>query len=131
MSDPASDYRNWISKAEEDWLAIRNNITAAETPWAVVCFHAQQAAEKYLKAFLVHRGYQPEKIHALDRLLVECLAFDQNLNGLKEDCMQLTDHAVDSRYPDTLVKDEERIAREAVAMAERICDAIRQRLSKP
>ena len=39
----------WVALAESDWLCIRNNLEASETPWNTVAFHAQQAAEKYLK----------------------------------------------------------------------------------
>jgi len=128
MSDPVRDWRSWIAKADEDWLCIRNELAAAQTPWSVVCFHAQQAAEKYLKAFLVANGFDPERAHARDALLKECLRFDSSLASLQAECQQLTDFAVDVRYPDIPIADEEQIGREAVAMADRICAAIRKRL---
>jgi len=37
----------WIRKAESDLLAADNNLAAANIPFDVVCFHCQQAAEKY------------------------------------------------------------------------------------
>jgi HEPN domain-containing protein len=128
MSKPARDWRNWVKKAEEDVQAIRLLMAGRDVPWSVVSFHAQQAAEKYLKAFLVSRGVDPERIHSLDRLLANCLPYDSTVAALRDDCQRLTDYAVDIRYPDIPIADEERIAREAVAMAERICAAIRQRL---
>ena len=45
--------RQWISRAENDLLNVRNNLAAQEIPWDTICFHSQQAAEKYLKAVLV------------------------------------------------------------------------------
>lgn len=129
MSSPAADWRNWAKKADEDRQAIRLLQAGPDVPWSAVCFHAQQAAEKYLKAYLVSRDAEPEKIHSLDHLLVECLRFDPQLTSLKDDCVALTDYAVDIRYPDIALPDEERLAREAVAMADRICAAIRSRLS--
>jgi len=39
-----------------------------------------------------------------------------------------TDYAVDVRYPDIPTSVEEQVGREAVALAERICEAIRSRL---
>jgi HEPN domain-containing protein len=128
MSKLIRDWQSWVVKAEEDRLCIRNELAAAKTPWSVVCFHAQQAAEKYLKAFLVANGIDPERTHALDEVLKECLRFDGALAGLQADCRQLTDFAVDIRYPDIRVEDEEQIGRQAVAMAERICEAIRRKL---
>lgn len=69
----AADPSAWFAKAENDLLSIENNVSAARVPWDIVTFHAQQAAEKYLKGFLVHRGSVPPKIHDLSRLLDLCL----------------------------------------------------------
>lgn len=52
MSKTESNYRRWVQKAQNDLLNIENNLAASRTPWDTVCFHAQQAAEKILKAFL-------------------------------------------------------------------------------
>lgn len=38
----ADDIRAWIEKAEEDWLCVRNEMAAAQTPWAVVSFHERK-----------------------------------------------------------------------------------------
>lgn len=47
--------RGWFRKAESD-LADARRTVASEGPYDTACFHAQQAAEKYLKGFLVSRG---------------------------------------------------------------------------
>lgn len=69
MNDPASNVEAWMGKAEEDRLCIRNNLAAAAVPWAAVCFHAQQAVEKYLKAFLIAHAVRVERTHDLAYLL--------------------------------------------------------------
>lgn len=51
--------RAWVLKAEHDLLNIENNLAAREIPWDTVCFHAQQCAEKYLKALLVSCKIDP------------------------------------------------------------------------
>ena len=56
MSAPETNYKAWLVKAENDLLNIENNLAAAQVPWDTVSFHAQQAAEKLLKAFLVYHG---------------------------------------------------------------------------
>lgn len=53
MSAPSTDYQPWLEKADHDLLNIRNNLAATNISWDTVCFHAQQAAEKLLKAFLL------------------------------------------------------------------------------
>ncbi|MBI5386205.1 MAG: HEPN domain-containing protein [Verrucomicrobia bacterium] len=121
----ASDLQAWLDKAQEDWLCVRNEMAAAQTPWAVVSFHAQQAAEKTLKALLVVHGQFPPRVHDLARLLDLCLQFEPGLETVRDDCEHLSQCAVDVRYPDVGLTIEATIGRDAVAAAERICDAIR------
>ena len=45
--------RQWLLKAEEDLNAAKSLITHGASFLSTVCFHSQQAAEKYLKAFLL------------------------------------------------------------------------------
>ena len=40
----------WITKAENDLLNVENNLNSKSIPLDTVCYHCQQAAEKYLKA---------------------------------------------------------------------------------
>ena len=67
MSATKSNYRTWLAKAEHDLLNIENNLKAPEIPWDTICFHAQQAAEKFLKAFLVFNAQPPIPTHDLWR----------------------------------------------------------------
>jgi HEPN domain-containing protein len=128
MSDPAADYRAWLVKADEDWLCVRNEMDAARQPWSVICFHCQQAAEKYLKSFLVSRGVKPERTHDLAQLVDACVRLDAALSILRPACVKLSDFAVDIRYPGVPVEVEEQMAREAMEIAGQICDAIRKKL---
>ena len=52
------DYERWFKKAENDLLAIKNNLAAENIPADTCCFHVQQAPEKYLKAYLY---FTPDK----------------------------------------------------------------------
>ncbi len=59
----------WLRKADDD-LAAAEDLLAQARPYRwIICYHAQQAAEKYLKGFLVHRDVDPPKIHDLSALL--------------------------------------------------------------
>ena len=100
MSSPESNWHAWVNKAEHDRLNIRNNLAAQEVPWDTVCFHAQQVAEKMLKAHLVVHGVQPPKIHDLMALLEECLAHDALLDELRSPCLLLNAYPVVIRYPE-------------------------------
>ncbi|HZK75606.1 MAG TPA: HEPN domain-containing protein [Candidatus Kapabacteria bacterium] len=119
---------DWIRSAENDWLVIRNELRAEEKPWSMIAFHAEQAAEKYLKAFLIRNGERPLRTHDLEGLLKICARFDDSLAVFAEDCDALTEFAIDARYEDFIEYNSEPVARRAVAASERVCSAIRERI---
>lgn len=123
-----SNFRRWMEKAENDRLALRNNIEAAQVPWDAVCFHAQQMTEKLLKAFLVHRGRPVTKTHDLVALLTACREFDESLGEFEEACERLSQHAVRSRYPDDLFEPGENEGRDMAGLAEQLRAALLRRL---
>ena len=90
MSVVEPEHLAWFRKAEHNLLSISNNMVAASVPWDNVTSDAQQAAEKYLKGFLVYRARRPPKIHDLAELLAICMDFDQALSSLNADCRELT-----------------------------------------
>lgn len=63
------------------------------------CFHAQQCAEKYLKARLAQRGKSFGKIHDLVALLESTLSVEPGWESFREDLAYLSDFAVAFRYP--------------------------------
>lgn len=122
----------WLERADEDLEAIRLMLAPDRVPWGPVCFHAQQAAEKYLKALLIQRGQHPDRTHDLRQLLESSRQLGYALAGIHDDCVLLSNYAVEARYPD------ERMSRPgptppegqaAVAACHRIVAAARQHLS--
>jgi HEPN domain-containing protein len=130
MSSATPDYLAWLDKADEDLLCINNELAAERKPWSVICFCAQQAAEKHLKAFLVFHSVLPERTHDLTALLAASVPFEKSLATLEADCRALNSFAVDIRYPDIRPSDEESMTRQAVAASQRICSAIRNQFPK-
>jgi HEPN domain-containing protein len=128
MNGPESNYTAWIAKAENDLLNVENNLLASRVPWDTVCFHAQQVAEKMLKALLVFRGLAPIRTHDLVALLAKCVEIESELENLEEDCRRLTVYAVGSRYPDDLFDPTEQDALEMVAAAKRVREKVLERL---
>jgi HEPN domain-containing protein len=124
MSSPESNFSAWLRKADHDLLNIENNLAAKDIPWDTVCFHAQQAAEKLLKAFLVHHGHDLAKTHDLVALLTQCVEHETGLRGLEGDCRLLTSYGVAARYPDDLFEPGEADGRELVVAAHRVRMAI-------
>lgn len=62
------------------------------------CFHAQQAAEKYLKAFLSFNGVIFPRTHDIEELLVLCAKINKQFLDLIDETIFLTDYAVELRY---------------------------------
>ena len=66
---------------------------------STICFHAQQAVEKYLKALLARKGVDFPRTHDVDFLLAECRKVTSGqLNQI--DLKSLADFGVSVRYPD-------------------------------
>ena len=57
MKEELEEAQGWFHKAESDLVTARRT-AASEGPYDTACFHAQQAAEKYLKGFLIACGQQ-------------------------------------------------------------------------
>jgi len=92
--------KEWIDKAEGDWV-VAGLISRARrsTNYDATCFHAQQSAEKYLKARLEEAGVASGKTHDLAKLLSLVLPVEPSWGVLRQDLIVLTDFAVDYRYP--------------------------------
>lgn len=102
----------WIAKAEGDWSTAQREARVRKLPnFDPVCFHCQQCAEKYLKAILVDSGKPHPKIHDLERLLDLVEAVIPLLGSFRPALADLTDFAVEFRYPgDSATREEARVA---------------------
>jgi len=128
MSDPDHP-ESWLAKAENDLLCIRNNLDNERIPWDAMCFHAQQAAEKMLKACLVSVGLTAPRTHDLLFLFRQCLDAGLDLHLIEMDCRFLNPFAIVARYP-TGPEPSESDGREAIRAAEHIRTVVRARFAK-
>ncbi|HNU31111.1 MAG TPA: HEPN domain-containing protein, partial [Sedimentisphaerales bacterium] len=55
--------REWIDKAQADYLTATREGRADPPNYDAVCFHAQQCAEKLMKAAIMVKGQVPAKTH--------------------------------------------------------------------
>jgi HEPN domain-containing protein len=89
----------WAAKAEGDFAVMEHECGAAENPnYDGICFHAQQCAEKYLKARLCEANVTFGKIHDLVDLLDQALDVEPAWEDFREDLAYLSDVAVTYRY---------------------------------
>lgn len=89
----------WAAKAEND---LRNAVIVVHEnspPTDTVCFHCHQTAEKYLKAYLIHRRSPLKRVHDLRFLLNMCIDLDASFAKLTEAIEVLNSYYIETRYP--------------------------------
>ncbi len=118
----------WVAKAEGDYATAGRELRVDDRPnYDAVCFHAQQTAEKYIKAFLQKNNIPFPKTHSLIELLELSLPLDDELEKLRPTLIRLDRYAVRFRYPgETSSKNE---AQRAYAAATTIRTAFHTRLT--
>lgn len=109
----------WKTKAEHDLKIATKEIKSDEPLTDIICFHAQQAVEKYLKMYLVNRGLEPTKTHNIKELLNKCQEYEKSFDVLKS-MVFLTEYAVELRYPDDFYMPSVEEAKEAIAAAKQV-----------
>jgi len=88
---------DWLRVAEKD-LGRVGHLLDVQDPEAAG-FFLQQAVEKFLKAFLLSKGWQLERIHDLEALLNAALAYDPSLEAFRPACQKITGFYLVQRYP--------------------------------
>ncbi len=108
----------WVAKAEGDYATTDRELRVSDRPnYDTVCFHTQQTAEKYLKAFLQEHGVAFPKTRNLIELLELCLTLDNKLENMRLNLIRLGRYGVNYRYPgETAVKSEAQTAFESVTI---------------
>ena len=89
----------WVEKAEGDFKVAVRESEADDAVYDIVCYHSQQCIEKYLKAILVEKNVEFEKIHDLEALMHLCKDYLPALQDHVEDLIRLTQYSVRVRYP--------------------------------
>ena len=91
--------KEWFKVAETDLASAEFLQDMRPVPIEVICYHCQQTAEKHLKGFLALKVEAIEKIHDLVRLNKMYCKYVKDFETIEEDCLMLTDYAVNVRYP--------------------------------
>ena len=92
--------RAWLANAHDDLLAASR---LTEGLWHLACFHAQQAAEKGLKAVLTLREGDVPLTHIIRELLTACDAAGIHVDdAVAKRALLLEKYYIPTRYPDAL-----------------------------
>ena len=89
----------WAQKAERDYAAITLHQQVASPDFDLICFHAQQCIEKYLKAWIQETNITFPKSHDLMELLVLILPSKPSWQIWQKDFEIISPYAVEFRYP--------------------------------
>lgn len=122
--------KQWLAYADEDLRLARHGFSLpGRPPYRLIAYHAQQCAEKNLKAYLVFHSVDFPFTHNLRRLLELCPAHANWAEQLR-DVDELTPYAISARYPGEDDEVSEVEAHRAVELALRVRQTVRQTLHR-
>jgi len=122
------DARAWMAKASLDLRAAEHASKASSPLLEDVTFHAQQAAEKAMKALLTWHDVPFRKTHSLEELGRQCLALDPAMQYLVDEAAPLSEYAWKYRYPGEPGPPTGEEAADALRVAHKVVAAALERL---
>ena len=120
--------REWVRKAEIDFKTAGHLCQSSPDFAEGAAFHSQQAAEKYLKAFLVWHQIEFHKTHDIEALLRLAEKVDDKLPEILREAVILTPYGVDYRYPGEYPEVTIADAKRALRLADCVRAEVRGRL---
>lgn len=120
--DPRAEGQRWLDQAKTDLQWTQHLFE--EGAYYLVCFLAQQTAEKALKAFLYAQGEEVVLGHSVRQLTSRASEYETNFNERLEDWAILDSYYIPTRYPNGLPDDiparvyNQDSANKALALAE-------------
>ena len=94
---PPDDPREWLNRAKSNLIQAKGEKPGVY--WEDLCFQAQQAAEKSLKALLLHRGVRFPYVQDLAELIELLEQQGESIPPGIREVARLTNYAVEMRYP--------------------------------
>ena len=88
---------DWVRIAEKDLRRVDRLLDKHDPELAGFCL--QQAVEKFLKAFLLSKGWRLRRIHNLDALLDDAITYDASLEEFRSVCQKISAFYFVERYP--------------------------------
>ena len=120
----------WVAKSEEDWnMARQLNRQRKDPSYSGVCFHCQQSAEKYLKAYLIENNAPFARTHDLLVLHQLIVQVQPTWQGLQLPLLSLNPFAVAYRYPGLSATQAD--AKVAIKDCRKVRRALRRALGLP
>lgn len=115
---PPDDPREWLNRARSNLLLAKSKKDGVYLE--DLCFGAQQAAEKAVKALLIHRGVEFPYVHDLAQLLTLVEKAGEEVPKSVKQASRLTRFAIVTRYPGALEPVTEEEYEQALSSAEEV-----------
>ncbi|GAB4253092.1 MAG: hypothetical protein Kow00129_14010 [Thermoleophilia bacterium] len=109
----------WIYKADQDITSAQALLLQDPPLLYPSCFHSEQAAEKYLKAYLTRRQVEFPKTHSIREILSLVRPVDEDLAAELLPATTLTPYGVEVRYPGDIPEPTLTETKEALELAKR------------
>ena len=100
MKNPRANAERWLRQAEYD-LGVAQKLLE-DSAFAYAAFHAEQSAQKSLKAYLLLGGRRFIPTHSVGELAQQAAALEASFGPLVDQAKRLDRHYLTSRYPDAL-----------------------------
>ncbi len=110
----------WFIKAENDLKSAKKLMQGDPAIPDTAIYHAQQCAEKALKAYLSFKRQPVQRTHDVEYLVELCTDIDANFAQLSDDAKTLTPYNAAFRYPDIVLEPDTEDVMEAIEMASKI-----------
>ena len=117
---PPEDPGERLNRARSNLVRAKGGFHLSGVYLEDLCFDAQQAAEKALKALLLHRGVRFPYVHDLAEHIGLLEQSGQEIPGAVRQAARLTRYAVVNRYPGLFEPVTSEEYEEAVAIAEEV-----------
>ena len=121
--------KRWLQYAREDLNAAELILQHPTIAHRHVCWLAQQCVEKAMKGALIYLQVDFRRTHDLD-VLLNLLPFESEIRANFADLAELTEWAVESRYPGDWQEANQHDARSAFGQAKEVLEIVLAELKK-
>lgn len=128
---PPDDPREWLNRARGNLVRAKEDVRLHGVYLEDLCFDAQQAAEKAIKAVLLRVGAPFPYVHDLADLLSLLEEQGEPIPDQVREAARLTRFAIATRYPGTTEPVTKEEHARAVALAETVVEWAEARLTRP
>lgn len=119
----------WINKGNEDFQYAKASYDEGLEFYPQISFHLHQAVEKYLKAYIIAKKLDFQKIHDLTKLLQICAENDPDFNSLSNLAIELNPYYIEARYPEFITSVDKGRTEKALKAAEQIANFVKAKLT--